>query len=274
MTDVRETMCDPGELDANLRAAVTRIAATPTLLVALDFDGTLAPEVDDPQAARPIPSAAWAIRRLVTLHGTRVALVSGRGIASLEAVSDAPSDVLLVGSHGVEFHHDGHTELVIDPGEQTRLGALRASLIHVTADYGDVHLEDKPVGFAVHTRVATAGHAVEAVSRSITAALAAVPGVTIRHGKNVVEFSVRGTTKGHAIERLRQFTGATAVLFAGDDVTDEDAFSVLGFNDLSLKCGPGETQAEYRVKTPDHVAVVLHLLADVRARRAPAKQRG
>lgn len=264
MTDVGSTGCESAGLTTKLRTAITRLAATPTLLVALDFDGTLAPEVDNPLAARPIPLAVSAIGRLVVLPQTRVAIVSGRGVASLETVSNAPDDVLLVGSHGVEFHHDGQTEVVLDPGEETKLDDLRASLLRVTTDYSDVHLEVKPVGFAVHTRVATAEHTVEVVSRSLAAALAAVPSVTIRHGKNVVEFSIRGTTKGNAIERLRRFTSATAVLFAGDDVTDEDAFSVLGPCDLSLKCGSGSTRAVYRVETPEHVACALHLLADSR----------
>ncbi len=264
MTDVDVTERDDEGLGATLRTAIRRIAATDALLVALDFDGTLAREVDDPLDARPIPSAVSAIKRLVDSPLTTVALVSGRGIANLASVSEAPDAVLLVGSHGVEFHHDGQTGLVLDAHEQSKLETLRSALDRIANEYAGVRLEVKPVGFALHTRVATSEHATEAASRSRAEAVAAVPDLTIRSGKHVVEFSVRGTTKGTAIKRLRQLTGATAVLFAGDDVTDEDAFSVLGPGDLSLKCGPGATNATYRVATPELVASALHVLADLR----------
>jgi len=265
MTEARAAVSHLSGLDANLRDALARIAATSELLVALDFDGTLALEVDNPQAARAIPLAASAIERLVTVPRTRVALVSGRAIESLEAVARVPDDVLLVGSHGVEFHHDGHTELLLDPIERAQLDALRSALTLVTDALSDVYLEKKPAGFAVHTRVATPEQAAAASSRSLAAAVAAAPTVTVRRGKNVLEFSVRATTKGDALERLRRFTKATAVFFAGDDVTDEDAFSVLGPDDLGIKCGPGATQAAYRVETPAQVAAVLHVVADLRA---------
>ena len=65
---------DP-DLDPALAAAVDRLAAAPALLIALDFDGTLAPEVDDPAAARALPAAHAALLALHALPGTTVALV-------------------------------------------------------------------------------------------------------------------------------------------------------------------------------------------------------
>ena len=87
----------------------------------------------------------------------------------------------------------------------------------------------------------------------------------MRLGKNVIEFSVRSTTKGEAVEHLRRYTDATAVLYAGDDVTDEDAFAALGPGDLGLKSGVGETAATYRVAGPTEVAAALTLLSRARA---------
>jgi len=86
----------------------------------------------------------------------------------------------------------------------------------------------------------------------------------VRGGKNVLEFSVRSTTKGEAIEHLRTYTKATAVFFAGDDVTDEDGFAALDADDLGLKAGEGQTLANHRVKGPIEVARALTLLADLR----------
>ncbi|MCU1528646.1 MAG: hypothetical protein JWP75_2409, partial [Frondihabitans sp.] len=90
-------------------------------------------------------------------------------------------------------------------------------------------------------------------------------GIVEREGKNVLEFSVRSASKGDAIKRLRSLAGSTAVFFAGDDVTDEDAFAVLADGDFGLKCGPGTTAARHRVDSPAGVVHVLEDLAELRA---------
>jgi trehalose 6-phosphate phosphatase len=80
----------------------------------------------------------------------------------------------------------------------------------------------------------------------------------------VLEFSVRGTTKGDAIGHLRKYTHSTAVFFAGDDVTDEDAFAALEADDVGVKAGEGSTLANFRVKGPAEIARAITLLADLR----------
>ncbi len=75
------------------------------------------------------------------------------------------------------------------------------------------------------------------------------------------------TDKGEAVDILRDRCEATAVLFLGDDVTDEKAFARLRAGDVGVKVGPGETLAGYRVDDPADVAVALRLVADTRARR-------
>ena len=80
----------------------------------------------------------------------------------------------------------------------------------------------------------------------------------------MLEFSVRSTTKGEAVEHLRRYTQADAVFYAGDDVTDEDAFAALNADDLGLKSGEGATLANFRVPGPTQVARALSLLADLR----------
>ena len=80
----------------------------------------------------------------------------------------------------------------------------------------------------------------------------------------MLEFSVRSTTKGEAIEHLRRYTKADAVFYAGDDVTDEDAFDALLSDDLGVKIGPGPTSAAFRVGGPDEAAAVITALATFR----------
>jgi trehalose 6-phosphate phosphatase len=245
--------------------ALGRIATTPHLLVALDFDGTLSPTVDQPGSARALPEAQEAVLRLAGMAHTSVALVSGRSMESLIEVGQVPDSVLLVGSHGIEYRVGGDSEVALTDVETADRTRLHDLLAEVASRYPTVHIEEKPAGFALHTRRASEAdtEAVEAAAHErVTAAL---PGITERRGKDVLEFAVRSDTKGDAVTRLRSMVGATAVFFAGDDVTDEDGFAALGDGDFGLKAGPGDTRAAYRVDGPPEVAHVLEDLAELRA---------
>ena len=250
---------------AELAAALAGLSRTETLLVALDFDGTLAPLVDDPDQARALPEAREAVLRLLALPRTRVALISGRAMASLLHVSDLPDTALLSGSHGVEVRLDAEPALMLEPGELDRVAELRALLDAAVAGADKVWIEAKPAGFAVHTRLAS-----EAVAREANAAalvvVATLDDITVRWGSDVLEFSVRSTNKGDAVQRLKDFSGASAVFFAGDDVTDEDAFAALGPEDVGLKCGDGQTLATFAVASTADVARTLSELAGLRER--------
>ena len=88
-----------GELGERLRA----IARVPTLVVACDYDGTVAPLVDDPMSARANRDSAAAMRSLAELGNTHVAVISGRSLRDLATLSRFPEEIRLVGSHGGEF---------------------------------------------------------------------------------------------------------------------------------------------------------------------------
>ncbi len=249
----------------DLRDALGALAKQHRLLVALDFDGTLAPEVDEPEAARALPAARHAVERLLATPDTRVALVSGRSIKSLEHVADLGDRVLLVGSHGIELRLDEPGDgLMLNEEEREQLEVLHTVLEQVADSLDTVWLEQKPAGFALHTRLATDRRSRVAHLVARQEAQAEAGDLTVRMGKNVIEFSVRTTTKGEAVEHLRRYTRADAVFYAGDDVTDEDAFEALGPDDLGVKSGSGTTAADFRVGGPQDVAQVLALLATLR----------
>lgn len=87
---------------APAEVALRDLATADSLLLALDFDGVLAPLQDDPSTSRMVPESASAIAALAGLPRTRVALVSGRDIATLRRLSEAPDSAWLIGSHGAE----------------------------------------------------------------------------------------------------------------------------------------------------------------------------
>lgn len=263
-------MTTPHPLSSSLIGALRELARVRRLLVALDFDGTLAPEVDSPEQARALPEARDAVLRLLALPNTRVALVSGRALRSLIEVADLPDTTLLVGSHGIEIRLDDvdpsgpYGRVSLDTAEIEQVEVLHEVLGEVADAIDQVWLEEKPAGFALHTRLATEHDSRLAHLVALSEAQAEVDSLTVRQGKNVVEFSVRSTTKGEALEHLRRYTAADAVFYAGDDVTDEDAFAALTPDDLGVKSGPGPTEAPFRVAGPDEIALVLSTLATFR----------
>ena len=229
-------------------------------LVALDFDGTLAPLVDDPLAARMTPAARAAVDRLAAaLQGTttRLALVSGRNLSDLAACGEPPAGTFLVGSHGAETGVVTPSGLETVPLELTAdqtdaLAALRAGLADAVAGREGAWVQDKPSAAVLHTRLASPAdtRAAEDAADAVAERL----GLHAMHGKDVVEVAVVETTKGEAVDRLRDVVGQDAgrpgparVLYAGDDTTDETAFAVLGPGDLGVKVGDGETLAGQRV---------------------------
>lgn len=252
-------------LPGTLVGALRELARTRRLLVALDFDGTLAPEVDSPEQARALPEAREAVLALLRMPNTRVALVSGRALRSLIEVADLPDSVLLVGSHGIEIRLDDPDERVsLDTAEIEQVEVLHEVLEEVADSIDQVWLEEKPAGFALHTRLASDDNSRLAHLVALSEAQAEIENLTVRRGKNVLEFAVRSTTKGEAVEHLRRYTAADAVFYAGDDVTDEDAFAALLSHDVGVKSGLGQTEAAFRVGGPEEIALVLSTLATFR----------
>ncbi|WP_336660710.1 bifunctional alpha,alpha-trehalose-phosphate synthase (UDP-forming)/trehalose-phosphatase [Leucobacter sp. USHLN153] len=249
-----------------------RIATASSLLVATDFDGTIAPIVRRPQDARILPRARQALEILATAPGVRVALLTGRSLDGLAQTGTGTSGEgwIISGSHGSELTGfdvsgvmaaSGFGEPTADEAEW--LHRVNRRFERVLGGEPGVRLERKPFGIAVHTREVHD----EEQSRELQAAaveLGLAEGLHVREGKQVREFSVRASNKGAVLQSIRDALPVGPVLFLGDDVTDEDAFSVLGPDDLGIKVGPGESAATERVPDPAAVAAVLARLVELR----------
>ncbi len=252
-----------GELDDDLRAAITHIARVPHLLVACDYDGTLAPLVDEPSKAVPLPAAADAVRSLAALPQTTVAVVSGRSLRDLAALSRLPGEVRLVGSHGTEFDVGFVERMDPDQAElRTRLGRELSALTHKVPG---VRLEQKPASIAVHVRLAEPTRAAELIE-AIRSGPTTWNGVHVTFGRDVTELSVVAPNLGSAVDELRTSFSASAVVFFSDDSSDEDVFLKLSGPDLGVKVGTGETQANHRVDDPEMAVKALTFLTECRRR--------
>lgn len=282
----------PAEVD--LRELVT----AERVLIALDFDGVLAPLQDDPETSRILPESAAAIAALSTIPGTRVALVSGRDIATLRRLAEPPEDVWIVGSHGAE----------VDLGTAARspeLTAAESSMLSAIDDHLDsfahtlpveavgadeaveapsatgFRVERKPYSRTVHTRGFDAAFA-SALHEHAVAVQQEFPDIRVIEGHDITELAVKQATKGDGLRELMTAEAATAVAYFGDDVTDEDAFAELERLSadhpaavLGVKVGPAPTRAPVRIADPDAVAALLARLAKQRlaAQRLAAQRR-
>jgi trehalose 6-phosphate phosphatase len=202
------------------------------LLVASDFDGTLAEVVPDAGAARALPQALAALEALVGVVGA-VALISGRAQPDLERVVDVPG-LLLLGDYGQPAGGPP------DPG----LARFRRAVGPALAAIPGTRLEVKPGAVAIHYRERPeAGPAVLAA----VAGPARAEGLDVRRGRMVVEVLPAGWDKSRALARLLEETAAGGAVFLGDDFGDRGCFEYLarqGRPHLAIGVASPETPAE------------------------------
>lgn len=255
---------------SELADALRALATTPVLLVTTDFDGTLAPIVTDPASVEINADALDALTNLSSLPSTHVAILSGRSRNDLKSRFVEPRGIFLIGSHGAE-----PDALCVPTREDAeRVDRLVTELTTIAASHPGVFVERKPFGAVLHYRTAenAAGKSAALTARRLAGNL---DGIHMREGSCVVEFMIHTADKGTALRSLRHRLGASAVFFAGDDVTDEDAFQSMLPGDVSVKVGNGTTAARHRVDSPFNVVEILRELLDLRrawssSRRLPS----
>ena len=237
------------------------------LLLALDFDGTLAPIVPVPDDAGILPAARSALAELAARADTRVAIVSGRGLADVRRRVGLET-LHYAGNHGLEI--DGpHVRQVHDEAAQARpaLETCARRLEAEVATIDGVLVEDKGLTLSVHYRMVDD----DAVARDIVGRVRTlcgnIAGVRLTEGKKVVEIRPdvdwdKGRATTFLVERLMQEGGH--VVFIGDDRTDEDAFRALdgrGEGVIVADPPPADTAAASFVRSPAEVADILARLA-------------
>ncbi|MBX3356282.1 MAG: trehalose-phosphatase [Phycisphaeraceae bacterium] len=242
-----------------------RIARTPRLLIASDYDGVLAPIVEDPAEARPAPGVPSLLAELAAIRQTDVALISGRPLPELTALLGdlSGAGVHMVGGHGAEWPDADDDDRV--RSAEHRLKPLMHRAETLLRSWRDARLEIKSASLALHYRRV----AEEAAPEFVVAARGLArgdEGVRVLEGRKVIEFVLEGLDKGDALRRIRAMTSATSVLFFGDDVTDEDAFRVLELQDSGVAVNGRRRGAHFEL--PDVPSVVQSLERLLELRRA------
>ncbi|MBX0287181.1 trehalose-phosphatase [Haloarcula salinisoli] len=259
---------------ANVYSIDRQLGEAEGLLVALDFDGTLAPIEDDPDAPEITPANRRAVEQLQDHPDTMVAVVSGRQLADLRPRVGIEG-IRYVGNHGLEYTVDGERE--VHPEAEARMADLqrvREEIETRLADMAGVHVEDKAVTLTVHYRRAKDASA-EAVTAIVNEVVDPVEGLKTGSGKMIVE--VKPTVdwhKGAIVEWLADEVPDTwRTVYVGDDTTDEDAFKVLGEGDFGVLVGERSTAADYRVPAQCEVSRLLNWLLGVLEGEMPEEDR-
>ena len=184
----------------------------------LDFDGTLVPIADRPDAIRVVPELLPLLARLQDRLDGRLTLISGRATADVRRWL-APLLVTVVGSHGLE--RDGVTSR-----RSAELEEGVRYLRSVQARHEGVLLEEKPMGAALHFRGAPEA---EETCRAAADHVAASTGMQVQPGKMVFEIKPAAGDKGTAIKALmaEPANAGHRPVFIGDDLTDEHGFAVV-----------------------------------------------
>jgi len=216
----------------------------------LDYDGTLAPIVDDPDAATPHPEVPGLLRELDDRYP--VWIVTGRDLRALSSFLDLPLPA--IGLHGAQKGVIGEEVQQLMPDDAAQaLRHLRRSVPSVEG----LQVEDKQQAFAVHYREADADEARTRLSAWLDAMPEMLDAIW---GKKVVELRPEGLTKGTAVRRIADEHPDRTPVYLGDDTTDEDAFEALQALDrpvVTVRIGEEETRADYRLAGPDEVVAYL-----------------
>ncbi|MFE1749490.1 trehalose-phosphatase [Streptomyces anandii] len=263
------------------RDGLAAILARPErAVIALDFDGTLAPIVPDPDQARAHPDAVPALAALAPKVAS-VAVVTGRpaGVAVRNGgFAGVPGleHLVVLGHYGAE-RWDAATGTVTAPAPHPGVAAVRAELPGVLDRVGawqGTWIEEKGRSLAVHTRRAEDPQAAFDLLREPLADLAGRHGLIVEPGRMVLELRPPGMDKGVALTDYVRDRGATSVLYAGDDLGDLPAFTAVdklrsdGVPGVLVCSGSTEVtelseRADLVVPGP---AGVVHLLSDLAGR--------
>jgi trehalose 6-phosphate phosphatase len=258
---------------ADVRRVATVVAGLPRpLLVAFDVDGTLAPIVDDPAAARVPVATRRLLERIASGPDVHVALVTGRDGASVDAVSGGLATWRAV-SHGrVVLAPDQAAEAArLAPEDEARLTAFRRWAEREAVPQGG-RIEDKDGAVAVHARVLAQRDPARAEALLDDARTRAeAEGLHVRMGRAVCEAEVEAGDKGTALARLLEATGAQGVFYAGDDLTDVPALALaVDSGGVGVFVRSSEREPPARVSaTLDGTDAVVDLLGELARHLAP-----
>jgi trehalose-phosphatase len=234
----------------------------PYRLLALDYDGTLAPFRIERMQAYPYPGIPGALVRISRRPDTTLAVISGRPLAEL-AILLGSFEGIIIGSHGMEKRSLNGDIIARVPEQEQRDGLISAQT--AATDRGlEALIEVKPASVALHTRKLGAGGSsvIEGEIACLWSGLSGRYGLEVRKFNGGVEVRAAGWNKGDALaELLRGMPEGSLCTYIGDDDTDEDAFLAIRSTGFGIRVGSPGSPTAARGFLPDIPAVRIFLEA-------------
>lgn len=230
------------------------------VLLAFDFDGTLAPIVVDPGAAQMRAATRELLARAAALYPTVV--ISGRTRADTQRRVSGVGVREVIGNHGAEVDRPAPTR---SPAHR-----WRAELQRALAEHEGVFVEDKGLSLSIHYRQCRQKKRARTAILAAVAAIERREAVRVMGGKQVVNLLPEGAPhKGIALERARSQLGCDTALYVGDDETDEDVFALdQPGRLLGVRVGErAASHADYYLRGQREIDLLLRLLIRARAER-------
>jgi trehalose 6-phosphate phosphatase len=247
------------------RAALARLVGEHTparVLLAFDYDGVLAPVVRDPRGAFMRQTTRRLLRRVGELYP--VAVVSGRAWRDVDRFVGSTIP-LVVGNHGFELGRP----VAVPERVLRRVRGWRRRLEGALAGVPGIHFEDKRSTLAIHYGLSRTWRAAE---RAVYEAANQLEGTRIIPGKKVLNVLPHDfPSKGDAVRALLARLGCDAALYAGDDVTDEDAFAVGAPLVFGVHVGGGPSLAPWRIRDQRDIDLLLTRLIALGEAAGPAR---
>lgn len=229
-------------------------------LLLLDYDGSLVPFAEDYHNAQPPKSLITLLHEICSDQNNDVVLISGRSAEDLESwFGNLP--ISLVAEHGAALKKAGNkTWQTIEKVDTRWKKALLPALEKYAAQTPKARVEIKPHSLVWHYRGSPPYYAEKyavTIKRVLKPILKSY-GLQLLQGNKVLEIKNPRVNKGSAAGRwLRR--GYPFILTIGDDMTDEELFTVVPDHAYSIKIGHGRTAAKYRL--PDSAATIKLLRA-------------
>jgi trehalose 6-phosphate phosphatase len=238
-----------------------RLCTADRVVLALDFDGTLAPIVDQPDQAAIPDETVRILRELVTVKKLCLAIVSGRSIGDLR--SRTGLDCILAGNHGLEISGAGiHFLHDRAAGLQQAVELACGDLASAHEGVPDVLIENKALTATVHYRQVPCDLEgwIEVTTRMVLQPYSRW--LKVRPARKAWEIYPRvNWNKGAALRLIADHIGPeTVVVCAGDDYTDEAMFRTSP-DCISIQVGGRcPTASRYSVAGPAELAAFLEML--------------
>ncbi len=272
-------------LSDNIIKEVKNKVKNESIILFLDYDGTLAPFTENPDHATPLTGIIETIAKINKSKNVYITIISGRTLSSLDNLINIP-DLNYVGTHGLEYRFakkdnkisesdklESTDEKIKNPLnnilESTNdvLPKIRSYFEYLKNNHHGVEYEDKKYTLTLHHSPSyQIGRVIEYLKSTIKNTK-----LEIIKGRNIIEVRPSGWDKGKAVQfilnnilnkEIKQSEKDYLTIYIGDDTTDEDAFNVLsGINVYVKNEDDLQTEADYYLNNPKDVLTFLEFIS-------------